>query len=128
VKHVLTILAVRDLERAVRFFEEAFGWPVCEEAPVYREFRLPDGARVGLFAAASYAAVTGRTPKFPQPGGVTGTELYFHCEDLDGAIAALDRAGATLLSPRARRDWGDDAAYFADPDGNVLVVARPARE
>ena len=27
--------------------------------------------------------------------------------------------------PAAPRDWGDEAAYFADPDGNVLVVARP---
>ncbi len=33
-------------------------------------------------------------------------------------------AGARELSPLAPRDWGDEAAYFADPDGNVLAVAR----
>jgi hypothetical protein len=26
--------------------------------------------------------------------------------------------------PRAERGWGDEAAYFADPDGNVVAVAR----
>ena len=30
-----------------------------------------------------------------------------------------------LLDPRPAKPWGDEAAYFADPDGNVLVVAVP---
>jgi hypothetical protein len=29
-----------------------------------------------------------------------------------------------MLSPLALRDWGDEAAYFSDPDGHVVVVAR----
>jgi uncharacterized glyoxalase superfamily protein PhnB len=40
-------------------------------------------------------------------------------------VNRLTAAGARVLSPVAPRDWGDDAAYFADPDGNVIVVARP---
>jgi hypothetical protein len=28
-------------------------------------------------------------------------------------------------SALAKRDWGDEAAYVADPDGNVIVVALP---
>ena len=31
---------------------------------------------------------------------------------------------ACELSPLAPRDWGDEAAYFADPDGVVIAVAR----
>ena len=42
------------------------------------------------------------------------------------AIERLVRAGARELSPLAVRPWGDEAAYFADPSGNVLVVARAA--
>jgi len=52
-------------------------------------------------------------------------ELYLHTSDLDAAIARLAAAGARLLSPRGPRAWGDEAAYFADPDGHVLVLARP---
>ena len=52
--------------------------------------------------------------------------MYFHCDDLDARIGALRAAGAAELSPCALRDWGDYAAYFADPDGNVLVIARPS--
>jgi uncharacterized glyoxalase superfamily protein PhnB len=40
-------------------------------------------------------------------------------------VERLHSAGARALSPLGPRDWGDEAAYFADPDGNVLVVARP---
>ncbi len=61
-EHVLTILAVRDLQRSVRFYAQAFGWPLIEEAPVYREFQLPGGRRLGLYESESYARVTGRTP------------------------------------------------------------------
>src|SRR5207244_3574714 len=40
------------------------------------------------------------------------------------ATASLVAAGARPLSPRAPRVWGDEAAYFADPDGHVVAVSR----
>jgi uncharacterized glyoxalase superfamily protein PhnB len=58
-------------------------------------------------------------------GELTGTELHFDVEDVDEAVQRLVVAGARLLSPASARDWGDLAAYLADPDGNVIVVAMP---
>ena len=54
----------------------------------------------------------------------TGAEVYVKVDDLDAAIERLGDAGATALSPRREREWGHEAAYFADPDGNVVAVAR----
>ena len=124
-RHVLTIFATTDLERSVRFYREAFGWPARVEAPVYVELELPDGRGFGVYQRDSWAKNVGRAPIEAPPGEVTATEIYLHCDDLDAAIAHLERAGAQKLSERAPRDWGDEAAYYADPDGNVLVVARP---
>jgi catechol 2,3-dioxygenase-like lactoylglutathione lyase family enzyme len=31
----------------------------------------------------------------------------------------------TGAAPAAPREWGDDAAYLADPDGHVIAIARP---
>jgi hypothetical protein len=31
------------------------------------------------------------------------------------------------LSPLADHTWGERAAWFADPDGNVVAVAEPVR-
>jgi uncharacterized glyoxalase superfamily protein PhnB len=61
-------------------------------------------------------------------GELSTTELYFYADDGDAAAAALVAAGARCLSPLAPRPWGDEAAYFADPSGNVLVVARALGE
>ena len=125
VRHILTILAVRDLPRAVRFYRDAFGWPTTVDVPVYVELALPGGQRLGLYDREGFARNTGQPAAEWSGAGTTGTEIYFHCDDLDAAIARCAAAGATALSPRAERPWGDEAAYFADPDGNVLVLARP---
>ena len=122
---ILTILAVRDLARSVRFYREAFGWPVRVDAPVYVELELPDGRGLGLYERAGFAHNTGREPAAAPDGQTTGTELYFHCDDLPADLARIEAAGATLLAPLADKPWGDEAAYWADPDGNVLVLARP---
>ena len=125
VRPILTILAVRDLPRAARFYREAFGWPVRVDAPVYVELELPDGRGLGLYDREGFAANTGRPPAARPLGATTGTELYFHCDDLPEALARVEAAGGTLLAPLTDKPWGDEAAYWADPDGNVVVLAKP---
>jgi uncharacterized glyoxalase superfamily protein PhnB len=58
-------------------------------------------------------------------GDITSTEIYLYVDDLAAAIVRVEGAGARALSPRAQRAWGEEAAYFADPDGNVVVLAQP---
>ena len=123
--HILTILAVKDLKASAAFYEEAFGWPARVRVPVYVELELPDGRGLGVYQRESFALNTGRLPARVPDGEISGTELYLRCADVAQTIDRLREAGARELSPLAPRDWGDDAAYFADPDGNVLVVARP---
>lgn len=121
----LVILAVGDLPRATAFYREAFGWPLAVEAPVYVEFALPAGLRLGLYDRRGFSRNTGLPPATPPAGATTGTELYLVPPNLELALARLEEAGGRLLSPLLPRDWGDEAAYYADPDGNVLVLARP---
>jgi steroid delta-isomerase-like uncharacterized protein len=126
--HVLTILAVDDLPRSVDFYRRAFGWALAVDVPVYAELALPGGMRLGLYGREGFARAAGAAPGRPAagaPGAVAPTELYLHVDDLDAAVERLAAAGARPLSARAARDWGDEAAYFTDPDGHVVVVARP---
>ncbi|MCA9708571.1 MAG: VOC family protein [Myxococcales bacterium] len=122
----LVILAVADLPRAVAFWSEAFGLRPTVQTPVYVELALEGGPRLGLYDRRGFGRNLGVEPAAPSPTAPQPTELYFHCDDLDQAIAQVQQAGGVLLSARALRDWGDEAAYFRDPDGNVVVVARPA--
>lgn len=124
VRHVLTILAVEELGRAVDFYERGFGWEKAVAVPVYVEFALPGGMRLGLYERTAFGRNTGEVPHRVPAGALAPTELYFHVDDLPTSLERLRRAGARELSPLATRPWGDEAAYFSDPDGNVLVLAR----
>ncbi|MFO0572227.1 MAG: VOC family protein [Polyangiaceae bacterium] len=127
VRHVLTILAVSELARSKRFYLEAFEFPVRVDVSVYVELEMPGGARLGLYEREGFAKNTGALPLAARAGQLVPNELYFHSDEPESAIARLKQAGARELSPFAPRPWGDDAAYFADPDGNVLVIARPSQ-
>ena len=65
-RHVLTILAVRDLAASVAFYRAAFGWPSPVVTPVYVEFALPGGQRLGIYARDGFARNTGVLP-MPAP-------------------------------------------------------------
>lgn len=120
----LIILAVSDLSRSLSFYRRVFAWRQTVDTPRYVEFALPNGLRLGLYQRESFALNVAQTPLTVPPGELTPTEIYFQTDDLPGLIARLEQIGARKLSPLALRDWGDEAAYFADPDGNVVVIAR----
>lgn len=124
----MLIFAVDDVARSLAFYTAAFGWPVRMQVPgVIAELTVSDHLGLAVYQREGFARNTGR-PTAPVPAAhTTATELYLRVDSADAltdAIDTLTRAGATLLSPRADRTWGDEAAYFADPDGNVVAVAR----
>ena len=123
-RHSLTILAVRDVARSLHFYRKSFGWPQTVDVPVYVQFTLVEGRSVGLYQQDAFAANTGITPTLPPEGQISGAELYLEVDDLEGAVTRVTGAGGRLLSPAAPRPWGDEVAYFADPDGHVLALAQ----
>jgi predicted enzyme related to lactoylglutathione lyase len=119
----LVILAVDDVPRAVAFYRAAFAWKATVELPVYVEFELTPEMGVSIYERSAFAANTKVSPEHCPEGALTATELYLHVDDLDAAVARLREAGARELAPPEPKVWGDTAAYFADPDGNVIAVA-----
>lgn len=123
----LTILYVEDLGRAARLYDEVFRWPKSVDVPVYVEYLVNDGARLGLMAQSNTRHFLGDVLGALRPtDGCPRVEVYLRVEDLEGAIERLAATGVRCTSPRARRTWGDEAAYYLDHDGHVLVVARAA--
>jgi catechol 2,3-dioxygenase-like lactoylglutathione lyase family enzyme len=101
------------------------GWrPHLEWTGTYAELELPNDDWLGLYRRDGYAEEAGARLPEPVPDRQTGTELYVMVSDLDEAEERLHAAGAKALDRRARRTWGHEAAYFADPDGNVVAVAQ----
>lgn len=124
---LLTILYVTDLARARAFYDAALALEKTVDVPVYVEYRINAGARLGLMPQANTRHFLGERLGAMKPAdGCPRGEIYLHVPDLHAVVARLQRLGSPCTSPLARRDWGDDAAYFLDPDGYVLVVAAPA--
>jgi catechol 2,3-dioxygenase-like lactoylglutathione lyase family enzyme len=119
------IFAVTDIERTRAFYERALGWPENPriEFANYFELHAPDGGTLGLYDRVGYAEQVGAEPVSPN-GHVAPAYLYVRVPDVEAAIASFEAAGARPLSPLADRSWGERAAWFADPDGNVIAVAQ----
>jgi len=122
---VHVIFAVSDVTRSADFYQRVFGWPRNERIDYreYVELNAPDGT-LGLCERDTYARLTGATPMASENGDASPAYLYVRVADVSAAIAKLDEAGARALAPLASRSWGDEAAWFADHDGNVVAVAQ----
>jgi predicted enzyme related to lactoylglutathione lyase len=119
------ILAVSDLQRSLAFWESAFDWPRNERIDYanYVELHPSDGGTIGLFERQGFAGTVGAEPIEIEDDAVPPAYVYVRVDDVEEAAGRLEAAGGRALSPLAPRHWGETAAWFADPDGNVIAVA-----
>jgi lactoylglutathione lyase len=50
-------------------------------------------------------------------------ELFVYVDDLDAIIATLRDAEAAVLREPTAMPWGEQIAFVADPEGNVVTLA-----
>ena len=119
----IVTLGVDDVARS-RAFYEALGWEVA--GAVGEEicwFRTSD-SYVGLFGREDLATDAGlRSEPTAEFGGIT---LAINVESdaaVDAAFEVAQAAGARILKPAERTDWGGYSGYFADPDGHPWEIA-----
>jgi uncharacterized protein len=108
----LIALGVGDLGRA-RAFYEALGWRGAQQPDDEIVFFQAGGMVFGLWTALG-------------GHGAPGIELAHNVrstEDVDALLAAAVKAGAMIVRPAARADWGGYTGAFADLDGYVWEVA-----
>jgi predicted enzyme related to lactoylglutathione lyase len=119
------IFAVSDLQRSLDFYERVFAWPRNDaiDYAEYVELHLPGGGTLGLCERETFATLVGAEPVRIENGNVAPAYLYVRVDDAGAAAQRLEAVGGRPLAPLAARSWGEDAAWFADPDGNVVAVA-----
>ena len=106
------VVPVRDLEKAVRFYCEAFG---LEE--VFRTEQIVFVAIPGTESAVGLL-------RDPDAAGSGPQHVGFHLDHaikLDDAIRDVKQAGASVVE-RGEHAPGVPFARIADPDGNVLEI------
>jgi catechol 2,3-dioxygenase-like lactoylglutathione lyase family enzyme len=129
IRAVHLILYVSDQAAATAFWRAVLDrQPVLDE-PGMTEFTLANQVVLGLMPATGIRTLLG--PALPDPDaarGIPRAEVYLVVANPADSYSRALAAGATELSPLARRSWGDDAAYSLDPDGHVVAfAAAPSR-
>jgi catechol 2,3-dioxygenase-like lactoylglutathione lyase family enzyme len=109
---VVSTVAVTDLERARRFFEQQLGLPVLDETPFALRFGAGRGTQVSV--------------RRGQPN-VGQTAAHFEVRDIEAVIRDLASRGVTFEEYETPKTTNFIAqigpargAWFKDPDGNVF--------
>jgi len=94
-------------ERSASFYADVFGWKAGEgQTGGHRAFQVPSGPS-GSWVLQALAQVSG-------PVAFVGVE------DLDVALASIEKAGGRVLVRRQSLGARGTGALFVDPDGNVM--------
>jgi catechol 2,3-dioxygenase-like lactoylglutathione lyase family enzyme len=111
---MVTTVAVTDLARSKRFFQEQLGLAVLEEQPFAIRFGAGKGTQISVRRGQ------------PNVGQTVG---HFEVDDIEAAIAELTGRGVTFEEYETPKTINFIAsigpargAWFKDPDGNVFGV------
>jgi len=123
--HVSAItLGVQDVARAKQFYGQGLGWPIEQDYPQWVSFKMGEGSSVvGLYPREALAGDAGLAA---DGAGFCGVALSYIVRSEDRVaevLAEAERAGATIVKPAERSQWGGASGFFADPDGFLWKVA-----
>jgi catechol 2,3-dioxygenase-like lactoylglutathione lyase family enzyme len=121
--HVSTILlGVRDMQRSKQFYTEGLGWKVQRDYGISVFFVQNGGSLVGFYGRDGLAASVGASA---EGSGFSGLVLNYVVRSearVDEIMAEGKKAGATILKPAAKLQWGGYGGSFADPDGYIWNI------
>ncbi|UFN45142.1 VOC family protein [Nocardioides okcheonensis] len=120
----IVTLGVAELDRSAAFYRR-LGWEQRGDPSAGITWFRTSGTWIGLFGHADLAADIGVPAAEPPPlyRGVTLALNFGDEQAVDDALAHALEAGAALVKPASRAEWGGYSGYFADPDGHIWEAA-----
>lgn len=123
----LITLGVEDMDRARTFYSDGLGWPVRQDHPTWVAFGTAEGSTaIGLFPRDALATEAGGSADRSGFAGVALSYIVRSEDRVDAVLAEAEDAGARIVRPAGRAEWGGYFGYFADPDGHLWRVAAGA--
>ncbi|EMO18172.1 glyoxalase-like domain protein [Leptospira interrogans str. MMD3731] len=118
----LITLGVRDLKKAVHFYEQGLGFPKMKFEGNVAFFTL-NGTWLALYPWEELAADAGVSA---EGNGFRGFTIAYNGqskEEVDQVIAKAEKVGAKIVKRPQEVFWGGYSGYFQDPEGFYWEVA-----
>ncbi len=115
-------LGVSNFERSLAFYRDGLGFPL-KDGPENIAFFDLNGSWLSLYSRdllAAHATVAA------EGQGFAGFALAHNVASeslVDQTLASALDAGATLVKPAQKVEWGGYSGYFSDPDGFLWEIA-----
>jgi len=119
---LLPVVLTDDVERLKVFYRDVVGLPIQSDEGNFIRFGTGK-SHLAVMDRGVIGHIAGERGRIRPGDKGFRFELYFRVEDARVASLRLQKSGAVLVSAFASRPWGDRAAYFLDPDGNLIAVA-----
>ncbi len=127
IKFAYTILYVTDVDKTLRFYEQAFGFTRTFLTPGDEYGELSTGETTLSFAAIQLAKKN-LSPGFAESslnGKPFGMEIALTTDDVEATVEKAVKAGATTVEKAIEKPWGQIVAYIRDPDGFLIEICTP---
>ncbi len=115
-------LGVRDMEKAIRFYEKGLGLPRMPFDGGAAFFTL-NGSWLSLYPWEALAEDAVVAPHGQGFRGITLAHVASSKEEVRGVLNQAVQAGGKLIKPAQDVFWGGYSGYFADPDEHLWEVA-----
>ena len=124
---LLPYLTVRNAEKAIDFYKEAFGFQLRSEPAKdeqgriqHAEMKFGDDVLVMFASEGAFGSLR----KAPISQGVASSlVIYLYCEDVDALHEkAVDHGAKSTIEPNDGF-WGDRFCCLVDPDGHEWMFA-----
>ena len=116
-------LGVADLARSRAFYLDGLGWQEREESSEHIVFIPMNGFCLGLYPHSELAADARVEEDRSVFRGFALAHNVGSPEQVDKTLRFAESAGADIVKPGQKTEWGGYAGYFSDPDGFLWEVA-----
>jgi uncharacterized glyoxalase superfamily protein PhnB len=127
VKFGYTILYVEEVEKAIEFYENAFGFTRRFISPDNEYGELITGETTLSFASKKLANQNLKDGFIQSnlENKPFAIEIGFITEDVGELVQKATSFGAVLVTEPTKKPWGQIVAYVRDPEGFLIEICTP---
>jgi uncharacterized glyoxalase superfamily protein PhnB len=116
-------LGVKDLQKALDFYEKGLGWKKSSASQDDIAFFQLGGIVLGLYPRKLLAEDATVNEKGTGFSGITISYNAKSEKEVDEVLKQVEELGATIIKPGQKVFWGGYSGYFKDLDGHLIEVA-----